>query len=262
METMAVAQQIGDVNTLWKQFHKFPTQKTKEKIVLHYLQLVKYVVDRMFMHLPQNVSRDDLQNAGVLGLIKAIDRFDPERQVKFETFAIHRIRGAIIDELRTYDLMPRRLRVKARELQHVIDSLEGELKRAPNEVEIAKRMGLPMDAYHKLVRELSPIHFFPISDTLNDEGEWKVYKEINSSLTDTLGVDTIAERIEAKNTLMKSIQALPKQERIVVALYYYEELTMKEIGVVLKVSESRVSQIHTQAILRLRNAIEKILGPN
>ncbi len=262
MDTMVAAQQVGDINTLWRQFQKFPTQKTKEKITLHYLHLVKYVVDRMFFHLPRNVSRDDLQNAGVLGLIKAIDRFNPEREVKFETFAVHRIRGAIIDELRTYDLMPRRLRVKAKELQHVIDTLEGELNRAPNENEIARRLGLKMDDYYKLVRDLSPIHFFPISDTLNDEGEWKVYKEINSSLTDTLGVDTIAERIEIKNTLVKSIQSLPKQERIVVALYYYEELTMKEIGVVLKVSESRVSQIHTQAILRLRNAIEKILGPN
>ncbi len=259
MDTMVAAQTTGDIDTLWKQYAKFPTQRMKEKLILHYLSLVKYVVDRMFSHLPRNVSRDDLQNSGVLGLIKAIERFDPERAIKFETFATYRIRGAILDELRSYDLMPRRLRMKARELQQTIDTLEGELKRHPSEEEIAKRLGIGVTKYQQLIRDISPIHFFPISDTLNDEGEWRVYKEISGVLNEDMGAEAVAEKIELKNTVLNAIQSLPKQERIVIALYYYEELTMKEIGVVLKVSESRVSQIHTQAILRLRNVIQKIL---
>lgn len=153
--------------------------------------------------------------------------------------------------------MPRRLRIKAREVQKAIEALEGELSRHPTESEIAAQLGLESDVYHDLVSQLNPIRFFPITDALDDNGEWKFYKNLAAALEGCDDAEGLAEKQELKNVLLGAVQSLPKNERMVIALYYYEELTMKEIGVVLKVSESRVSQIHTQAVLRLRNAIER-----
>lgn len=257
MEVDAQIQSQLDIEETWKAYAETKDERLREKIVLYYVPLVKYVVARLFTHLPNHVSKDDLLNTGIIGLIKAVERYDPSRANKFDTYAVHRVRGAILDELRSYDLMPRRLRMRAREVQNAIKSLEGELVRYPTDIEIAEKLQLQIDDYYDLIKELSPIRFFPLSDVLNEEGEWKVYKEIKN-LPGLDDAQNSAERQEIKQALVKSIQDLPKQERLVITLYYYEELTMKEIGVVLKVSESRVSQIHTHAIFRLRNVVESL----
>ena len=257
MDVVTQTQSQIEIDALWHEYHDTKDEQLREKIVLHYVPLVKYVVGRMFTNLPAHVSKDDLLNTGIIGLINAVERYDLLRENKFDTYAVHRIRGAILDELRSYDLMPRRLRMKAREVQNAIKQLENELLRYPTDTEIAAKLDLNLDSYYGLIKDLSPIRFFPISDVLNEEGEWKVYKEIKN-LPGLEDAQNSAERQEIRQALIRTIQELPKQERLVVTLYYYEELTMKEIGVVLKVSESRVSQIHTHAILRLRNVVENL----
>jgi RNA polymerase sigma factor FliA len=242
---------------LWARYRQTRTEALRDRLVLYYTPLVKQVVSKWFSNLPDHVSRDDLTSSGIIGLIKAVERFDPDKGFKFETFGYHRIRGAILDELRTYDIMPRRLRLKAREVQKAIEILEMELNRHPTESEIAEKLGLEAGEYHELVSQLNPIRFFPITDALDDNGEWKLFKSLAAALDGFDDAEGMAEKQELKNVLLGAVQSLPKNERMVVALYYYEELTMKEIGVVLKVSESRVSQIHTQAVLRLRNALER-----
>jgi RNA polymerase sigma factor FliA len=249
--------QTDPVVELWTRYGQSRTEALRDRLVLYYTPLVKQVVSKWFSTLPNHVSRDDLTSSGIIGLIKAVERFDPDKGYKFETFGYHRIRGAILDELRTYDIMPRRLRIKAREVQKAIEALEGELGRHPTEFEIADKLSLGFEAYHELVSQLNPIRFFPITDALDDNGEWKLYKNLTAALEGSDDIEGLAEKQELKNVLLGAVQNLPKSERMVIALYYYEELTMKEIGVVLKVSESRVSQIHTQAVLRLRNALER-----
>jgi RNA polymerase sigma factor FliA len=251
------AVQIDATMELWSRYRQTRNEALRDRLVLFYTPLVKQVVSKWFSTLPNHVSRDDLVSSGIIGLIGAVERFDPDKGFKFETFGYHRIRGAILDELRTYDIMPRRLRIKAREVQKAIEVLEAELSRHPTETEIASRLGLESEAYQELVSQLNPIRFFPISDALDDNGEWKLYKNLAAALEGAEDAEGMAEKQELKNVLLNAVQSLPKSERMVVALYYYEELTMKEIGVVLKVSESRVSQIHTQALLRLRNALER-----
>jgi RNA polymerase sigma factor for flagellar operon FliA len=260
MEATYTAVKTDKIENLWQRFCETKSDHLKEKLVLHYMSLVKYITDSLFSHLPAHVSREDLMGAGALGLIDAIERFEPDRQVKFETFAYTRIRGAILDELRSYDLIPRSVRLKMRQLQKAIQDLEGQLKRSPTEVEIAKKLGISIESYRDLLKRLSPIRFFSLSTSLNGQGEFEMQKKAQSFGVFQDSPELPTENQELKSAMLKAIQNLPKEERLTIALYYYEEMTMKEIGVVLKVSESRVSQIHTQAIIKLRNAVEKTLN--
>lgn len=244
---------------LWELYKRSPSQDLREKLVLQYLPLVKFIVNRMFTHLPAHVSRDDLLNTGTIGLIKAVDRFDPALGNKFETYAIPRIKGAILDELRSYDLMPRSLRAKARELQHAIRDLEIVLGRYPDETEIAAKMGVDVAAYRELLSAISPVRFLSLSDSLNGEDGENVNITRMSKLVDSNNTVETAEGNEMKSILRTAIQKMPEKEKLLVALYYYEELTMKEISKVLKVTESRVSQMHTQAILRLRAQLQDVM---
>lgn len=259
MEAISVQAKTDEALELWQTFQENHDESTRERLVIQYMPLVNHIIARMFSHLPNHVSRDDLMSSGLLGLIDAIERYDLNREIKFETFAYPRIRGAILDELRAYDFLPRSVRLKMRKLQKAISELEGSLKRSPTEQEIAKKLGMGIEEYRELLKLLSPIRFYSLSDALNEFGEFQIQKDAIGNVSKSESPDLSTENQELRSALLNAIQKLPKNERLTVALYYYEEMTMKEIGVVLKVSESRVSQIHTQAILKLRSAVEKAL---
>ncbi|MCK5145274.1 FliA/WhiG family RNA polymerase sigma factor [bacterium] len=242
-----------DEAAIWNAYAKNRNEHYREKLVLQYIPLVKYVIGRQLAHLPDHLSRDDLMSAGIVGLIDAVEKFNPELKVQFKTFAIPRVKGAILDELRSYDIIPRSIRMKMREVQQVMRSLEGKLGRGPYEEEIAVEMGLSVQEYRDLLRKLAPIRFLSLSHTLNNDADW----ELASS---DAGPGLAADNEEVKQLLVEAIQNLDKNERLTIALYYYEKMTMKEIGMVLKVSESRVSQVHTQAILKLRSSIQSSIS--
>ena len=259
IDTITATKQSNDVKDLWIRYRETRNERDREQIVLQYVPLVKYVVGRMFSHLPIHVSREELMSCGVMGLIDAVERYDPARGVKFETFAVPRIRGSILDELRSYDLLPRMKRMKIKEIQEIIHHLEGEYGRSPTDEEIADRLNITVEKYHHLLKDLSPIRFFSLADGLNVEGDWRIQMEAVLKSPNVFSPDSGTENREMRKVLVNAIRKLPKNERLLIALYYYEEMTMKEIGMVLKVSESRVSQIHTQALLKLRNAVESVM---
>ena len=238
---------------LWERYQTTRNDRIREELVLQYMPLVKYVIGRQLSQLPDHLPREDLLNAGVVGLIEAVERFDPGYNVKFKTYAIPRIKGSILDEIRSYDIVPRSVRLKIRELKETIAELEKELCRTPGEEEIAGRMGISINKYRNLLKKLSPIRFLSLSQTLNNNTEW----ELPSKKLDQAD---LRENEELKETLVQAIQELEKSERLMISLYYYEKMTMKEIGMVMDLSESRVSQIHTQAILKLRTRISRYLN--
>ena len=224
-----------------------------EKQLMDYLPLVKFIAGRIAMGVPRSVELDDLISAGVVGLIEAFNSFDAEKGVKFESYASIRVRGAILDELRAVDWAPRSTRAKSREMERAIAVLENRLGRSPTEPEIAESLGIPLDDLHHLMDDISCTTLLSLDDlTYGSDDEKPV------SLIDTLGMpgqsDALSdlEREEMKGLLVEAIGLLSEQERLVIALYYYEELTLKEIGQVMELSESRVSQIHTKAVLSLR----------
>jgi RNA polymerase sigma factor FliA len=234
---------------LWKMYREKKSDHIREKLVIQYMPLVKYVIGRQLTHLPSHLSREDLMSAGIIGLINAVEKFDSDLEVQFKTYAIPRIKGAILDELRSYDVIPRSIRLKMREVQEAIQNLEKNLKRSPSEEEIADYLEINVEQYRDLLRKLSPIRFLSLSQKLNNEGDWDIPDDPSSMITQM-------DQEEVKQQLIDAIQTLERNERLMVALYYYEKMTMKEISIVLKVSESRVSQIHTQALLKLRSALD------
>jgi RNA polymerase sigma factor FliA len=228
-------------------------ESDREQQLMDYLPLVKYIAGRVAIGLPRSVELDDLINAGVVGLIEAHNNFDPGKGVKFESYASMRIRGAILDELRAIDWAPRSTRAKSREVERTISALQNRLGRSPAEEEIAENLDMSLEDLYKLMDDLS-------STTLLSLDEFTYGSDDNKqvALVDTLQSQdksdalTDLERQEMRNLLVESIGLLTDQERLVIALYYYEELTLKEIGQVMELSESRVSQIHTKSVLSLR----------
>ncbi|MEE3040986.1 MAG: FliA/WhiG family RNA polymerase sigma factor [Candidatus Latescibacterota bacterium] len=232
--------------------------KTERGPLEDYLPLVKYIAGRLAIGLPRSVEMDDLINAGVVGLIEAYSNFNVEKGVKFETYASLRIRGSILDELRGMDWVPRSTRARSREIERTISRLEGELGRSPSETELANGLGVELKEYYTMIDDVSSTSLLSLDDmTLGDDDDKPV------PLLDTLkspDANTALTRLEAeemRNLLADSLGQLTEQERLVVALYYYEELTLKEIGQVLELSESRVSQLHTKAVLGLRVKLRK-----
>jgi RNA polymerase sigma factor for flagellar operon FliA len=226
--------------------------------VLAYSPLVKYVAGRMGSGLPAHVEDADLISYGLLGLISAIERFDPSREIKFETFAISRIKGAIIDELRSLDWVPRSVRAKAREIERANAKLEGKLQRAPTDQEMADELGMTVEEFQDALTLISNTSVVALDElwTVSDSSGDQV------SLLDTIQDPNAADPVhemdvsDAKDRLADAIARLPEREKLVVALYYYENLTLREIGEVLGVSESRVSQLHTKAVLRLKSRLQ------
>jgi RNA polymerase sigma factor for flagellar operon FliA len=227
----------------------------KEKLVMDYLPLVKYVVDRLpVASLPQ-VSREDLISSGVIGLLKALESFDPSRGVKFKTYAIPRIRGAIVDELRRLDWVPRSLRKKADLLEKIHSSLERKLGRTPTDKELSRELNISQEDLYKLYTRVNYFFHISLNSETQEEGRSLIEKIASPDAQDPV---EILKREEMRKILKKVLEELPVRERMVIVLYYYEELTLKEIGHILGISESRVSQIHGKVILKLRSALTKL----
>ncbi len=235
------------------------SQAAREALILEYAPLVKYVAGRISIGFPPNVEFEDLVSYGIFGLIDAIDKFEPERGIKFETYAISRIKGAILDGLRSNDWVPRSVRQKAKDLEKTCIELENSLGRYPTDQEIAEAMQLSMAEFNQLLSEVSctticSLDEYWMSRKFDDENVRMLDLVENLESVDP---EKQMEITELKTALAEAIDALAERERLVITLYYYEGLTLKEIGAILNISESRVSQIHTKAVFRLRGRLAR-----
>jgi RNA polymerase sigma factor for flagellar operon FliA len=245
------------IAALWREFKDTADQRLRERLILHYSPLVKYVAGRVGVGLPPNIEQADLVSYGIFGLIDAIEKFDLSRAIKFETYAISRIKGAIIDELRAIDWIPRSVRYKAREVERAYSALETRLHRTPTEPEVAEELGISIDDLHTIFSQVSFVNVIALDELLNVGGERGDKLSLVDTLEDTKAEDPVQafETEETKYLLARAINTLPEREKIVVTLYYYEGLTLAEIGQVLGVTESRICQMHTKAVLQLRGKL-------
>jgi RNA polymerase sigma factor FliA len=243
-----------DTGTLWRQYKSSRDQAVRDRLILTYAPLVKYVAGRLGSGLPAHVDEGDLVSYGLLGLIGAIERYDPDRDVKFETYAIARIKGSIIDELRAMDWVPRSVRSRAREIERAIADLESKLGRAPTDEEIAGKLGLSQEELDDSLSEISRSSIAALDELWTVQGSGGDQVALIDTIEDTQGPEpqSALDQSEVKEMIADAISRLPEREKLVITLYYYEELTLREIGEVLGVTESRVSQLHTKAILRLK----------
>jgi RNA polymerase sigma factor for flagellar operon FliA len=259
-KVVTVPPQVDDeLGNLWDAWKGSASPEAREKLILHYAPLVKYVASRVATGLPASVEQADLVSYGMFGLIDALGKFEPGRGNKFETYAIPRIKGAIIDELRAMDWVPRSVRFKAREIEKAHTDLESMLKRQPSEPELAERLGITVGELHDVVSQISFVSVLALDEMVNvgsDRGE-------QVSLLDTLadrGIDPTSnvDAQETRGLLAAAINSLSEREKIVVTLYYFEGLTLAEIGGILGVTESRVCQIHTKAVGGLRGQLTEL----
>ncbi|MCA8959696.1 MAG: FliA/WhiG family RNA polymerase sigma factor [Planctomycetes bacterium] len=244
-----------ELELAWIEYKETGKQDLRNHLMEQYLSLVKYIAERILVKLPQNVELDDLYSAGIFGLMDAIDGFDLERGVKFETYCTTRIRGSILDALRALDWVPRIVRNKAHRLDDVYQELENELGRTPTAPELADRLELSPEDFEAMLREASAVTMVSLTDQSNDEGESKTLRKIDI-LEDKRGVDPESEALKREVTEFIT-KFLSRKERLIVLLYYFEDLTMREIGATLGLSESRVCQLHSRIVLRLRNQLKK-----
>jgi len=238
---------------LWQDFKTTADRGLRDRLILHYSPLVKYVAGRVRAGLPPNIEQADLVSYGIFGLIDAIEKFDLERSIKFETYAITRIRGAIIDELRAIDWIPRSVRSKARDVEKAYSTLEAKLRRTPSEDEVAHEMDISVDDLRAIFSQVSYVNVLALDELLNTGDQGDKFALVDT-LEDTRAENPVAafESEEVKYVLSTAINRLPEREKIVVTLYYYEGLTLAEIGRVLGVTESRICQMHTKAVIQLR----------
>ena len=239
---------------IWKQYSETKSPAIREKLILQYVHLVKYVAGRLNIYFGTNVEYDDLVGFGVFGLIDAIDKFDVKKGVKFETYASLRIRGAIIDSIREMDWIPRSLRQKHKELEKVYIDLENELGRSANDNEVAERLGISLREFHKLLNDVSIGSMTSLEEIFEQNNETGI--TISNGIIDD-NPEIHIEMEEIKQILADAIDKLPEKEKMVITLYYFNELTLKEISAIMAVSESRISQLHTKAILRLRGKLAR-----
>src|SRR4249920_1304316 len=240
-----------EIAEIWIQFKADTTNKAlRNRLIEQYLPLVKYNGERIWSRLPDGVELDDLISAGVFGLMDAINAFDLTRGVKFETYCVPRIRGAMLDELRTMDWVPRLVRSKASKLQEATKGLEARLGRHPTEQELADRMQMPLDELEKMILEANAVNLISLNKKWYETDSYKDVREIDI-LEDKKGEDP-TKRIQKSDLMRLVTKGLNRNERLIIILYYYEELTMKEIGATLDLSESRVSQMHTSIVNRLK----------
>src|SRR6266516_2890753 len=249
----------AEIDRVWHEYKDGGSQAARDELIVHYSPLVKYVASRVATGLPASVEQGDLVSYGIFGLIDALEKFDPAREIKFETYAIPRIRGAIIDELRSLDWVPRSVRFKAREVEKAYSELEARLKRAPSDTEVAAHLGVSLGELHDIVTQISFVTVSALEEVVSagaDRGE-------SISLLDTLADVGAAdptlglEGSETRAILASAINSLSEREKIVITLYYFEGLTLAEIGDVLGVTESRVCQIHTKAVGQLRGNLQE-----
>jgi RNA polymerase sigma factor for flagellar operon FliA len=235
---------------IWLKYKKHPTQPLRNALMESYLHLVRYNAERIHVKLPDEVELDDLMSAGIFGLMDAIDAFDLDRGVKFETYCAPRIRGAILDELRSMDWVPRLVRSRAHKLETATKQLEVELGRSPTSEEIARRLRIPMAEFEKIAKDASAVGVVSLSRKWFETDSNKDVREIDV-LEDKKGADPVRE-IQRKDLKELITKGLSRAERLIVILYYFEEMTMKEIGATLDLSESRVSQMHSSILARLK----------
>ena len=241
--------------TYWEAYYKNPNEDARNQLMEHYLPIVRYAAERLHTKLPDEVEVDDLISSGIFGLMDAIKAYDPERGVKFETYCAPRIRGAILDELRSLDWVPRLVRNRAHKLSKATQTLEAQLGRAPQETELAKQMRLSMKEFKKLRRDASAIGMVSLNRKWFETDSNKDVSELDV-LEDERSINPFrnAEERDVKELITRG---LSRAERLIVILYYFEEMTMKEIGETLDLSESRVSQMHSAVLVRLRSQLEK-----
>ena len=242
-----------DSRSLWLEYRRTRDKALRDRLIVNYSPLVKYVAGRLGSGLPAHVDEADLVSYGLLGLMSAIDRYDPERDIKFETYAMARIKGAIIDELRALDWVPRSVRSRAREIERAIAELESRLGRAPTDDEIATKIGISTEELEESLTDISRSSIAALDELWSGSGEGDQVSLLDT-IEDTTGPRPAEalDETELREALADAIARLPEREKLVVTLYYYEELTLREIGEVLGVTESRVSQLHTKAVLRLK----------
>mgnify|MGYP000970294641 CR=1 FL=1 len=241
-------QQLLTCNSLWAEYQENKNGIIKEKLIERYLPLVKTVAGRIAVSLPQYVDRDDLISNGFFGLLEAIDRYDPARGVKFETYAAVRIRGSILDGIRAEDWVPLSVRQKARNFERTVAELEHKLGRSATDREIATALNISESELHSLVNQLNVATVIPLEEYIKTERE-------PSQLANPA---QYVELAEVREIIARTIDRLSEKEKLVVTLYYYEELTLREISVIMKLSEARISQLHTKAIFRLRGALSRV----
>ncbi len=239
---------------LWRRYKQDDDDRLRERLILHYAPLVKYVAGRVGVGLPRNVDIADCVSVGVLGLIDAIEKFDPDRGVPFEPYAISRIRGAILDELRAQDWIPRSVRARARDVQRTWSELENKLGRNPSEPELAEALGLSTTALHKLFGQLAAVNVLALDELLGSTSGGTDAINLGETLADLDAPDPahVVESAEVRRLLVEALETLGEREQTLVRLYYFEGFTLAEIGSVLGVTESRVCQMHTKAVLALR----------
>lgn len=236
-----------DIANMWIKYNNTKNREIKNNLIVQYIELVKIVSGRMYNYFGSKIEYDDLLGYGILGLIDSIDKYDISKNIKFETYAQIRIRGAIIDNIRKQDWIPRSLRKKSKDVQNAILVLENKFGRSPSNLEIAKELNIPLNELNLLLSDISAFNVSSLEDVLMNKGDCLIDKNnINNP-------ETIYQGKEIRELLATSIEVLSKNEKMVISLYYYEELTYKEIGQVLELSESRISQIHSKAILKIKN---------
>jgi RNA polymerase sigma factor FliA len=243
-----------DTQGLWREYRRSRDQALRDRLILTYAPLVKFVAGRLGSGLPAHVEENDLVSYGLLGLIGAIERYDPDRDVKFETYAIARIKGSIIDELRALDWVPRSVRSRARDIERAIAALEAKLHRAPTDEEIAERLGITEAELEDSLTDISRSSIAALDELWTISSSSGDQVSLMETIEDPQGPEpqSALAQTELREALGEAIARLPEREKLVITLYYYEELTLREIGEVLGVTESRVSQLHTKAILRLK----------
>jgi RNA polymerase sigma factor for flagellar operon FliA len=255
LETNVKAIELKD---LWRRYKASGDERARERLVVAYSPLVKYVAGRMSSGLPAHVEEADLISYGLTGLISAIARFDLSREIKFETYAITRIRGAIIDELRTLDWVPRSVRARARAIERANMKLESRFQRAPTDEEMSSELSMTLEEFHDALLSISNSTIVALDELWNVSDSTGDSVSLLDTLPDRGAPDpqSVVDQSELRDRIADAIAALPEREKLVVALYYYENLTLREIGEVLGVTESRVSQLHTKAVLRLRSKLQ------
>ena len=246
--------QTDETAALWQEFRSSGDQAIRDRLILTYAPLVKYVAGRLGSGLPAHLDEGDLVSYGLLGLIGAIERYDPDRDVKFETYAIARIKGSILVELRALDWVPRSVRSRARQIERAMYELEAKLGRAPSDEEVANKVGISVDELEESLTDISRSSIAALDELWTISGSGGDQIALIDTIEDTSGPQPAQalDQTELREALGDAISRLPEREKLVITLYYYEELTLREIGEVLGVTESRVSQLHTKAILRLK----------
>jgi RNA polymerase sigma factor for flagellar operon FliA len=252
-----------DVNELWRTYKRTKDQALRDRLILNYAPIVKYVAGRLGSGLPAHVDEGDLVSYGLLGLISAIERYEPDRDVKFETYAIARIKGSILDELRALDWVPRSVRSRARQIQRAMAELEAKLSRAPTDEEIAAKVGITVEELEGSLADISRSSIAALDELWTISGSDGDSVALIDTIEDEHGPEpqTAFAQTELREIVADAITNLPEREKLVITLYYYEDLTLREIGEVLGVTESRVSQLHTKAILRLKGRLSGAGAP-